>query len=175
MLPGQGAYWDPDFIEEDGVKQNWGYCTDLITQKSINWLKRARKQPEKPFFLMCHHKAPHRKWECHPRHAHLYEDEIRVPESFDDDYKNRAQAAAAAKMRIATDMDYTDLGLAQPEGGREVGESIERARPGIRKVPFPEDVTEMRLLDRNTGEVFTFKTREELRKFKVRFRWQAAS
>lgn len=49
------------------MKQNWGYCTDIITQKSIDWLKEPRKQPEKQFFLMCHHKTPHRQWEAHPR------------------------------------------------------------------------------------------------------------
>ena len=47
---------------------------------------------------MYHHKAPHRPWEPDEKHAHLYEDEdIPEPETFDDDYQNRAAAAAAAK------------------------------------------------------------------------------
>src|SRR3546814_19224945 len=66
---------------------------------------------------MCHHKAPHRPSAPAPRHARLFENEtIPVPESFVDDYKNRAPAAGAARMRVSTDMNYDDLGLAWPEG-----------------------------------------------------------
>ena len=56
-----------------------------------------QRDPAKPFFLMCHHKAPHRSWEFDPKHQDLYQNDIALPETFDDDYKNRAKAAAAAK------------------------------------------------------------------------------
>jgi hypothetical protein len=49
---------------------------------------------------------------------------VRLPDTFTDDYKNRARAAKIAKMRIADDITYHDLGLAQPDGGREVGEKM---------------------------------------------------
>ena len=86
---------------------------------------------------MCHHKAPHREWEPHPKNRTLYKDDIKVPETFEDDYKNRARAAAEAKMRIKDDITYDDLGLIQPEGGSEVGE---RSRPDSnkRKIPNPD-------------------------------------
>ena len=48
----------------------------------------------------------------------------KVPETFDDDYKNRAQAAAEAKIRVDADLTYFGLGLAQPDEGSEVGELI---------------------------------------------------
>jgi arylsulfatase A-like enzyme len=163
VLPGQGEYFDP-FMTEMGEKiQVPGYCTDIITDKSIEWLDR--RDENKPFFLMCHHKAPHREWEPHPKNRGLYQNDIELPESFDDDYGNRARAAAEATMRIKTDMKYSDLGLVQPEGGSEVGE---RVTPGSaqRKVPFPEDVSDFRLVDKHTGEVFTFKDQEELAHFK---------
>ena len=70
---------------------------------------------------MCHHKAPHREWEPHPKYRELFQSDIKVPSTFDDDYKNRAKAAAEAKMRIKDDMTYDDLGLVQPEGGSEIG------------------------------------------------------
>src|SRR5690606_33163074 len=72
---------------------------------------------------------------------------------------------AEAKMRIKDDMKYIDLGLVQPEGGAEVGE---RVKPGDinRKIPNPEDVSNLRLIDRDTGEVFTFTSRRELNHFK---------
>ena len=67
--------------------------------------------------LMCHHKAPHRSWEPDEKHALMYEDEeIPYPETFNDDYSNRAAAAAAAKMRIDRDMTLTDLKQPTPQG-----------------------------------------------------------
>ncbi|KAI0015458.1 N-acetylglucosamine-6-sulfatase [Xylariomycetidae sp. FL0641] len=163
VVPGQGEYFDPEFIEMGKPVFEEGYATDIITDKTLKFLDERPK--DKPFFVMCHHKAPHRKWECHPRHRHLYQDDVKVPDTFDDEYKNRAKAAAIAKIRVASDLDYFDLGLAQPEGGREVGER-HSARAGIRKVPFPEDVTKLRLVDKETGENFTFKTQDELRHWK---------
>ena len=163
VLPGQGEYFDPAMIEMGRRIEVPGYATDIITDKSLDWLK-ARDR-DRPFFLMCHHKAPHRSWEPHPRHKHLYLEEIALPDTFDDDYKNRAKAAAAATMRVRADMAYEDLGLVQPEGGREVGR---RKAPGAttRIIPFPEDVGDMRLIDRETGEAFTFDDREQLARFK---------
>ena len=56
---------------------------------------------DKPFFLMCHHKAPHRHWQPDAKHAHLYEDvDIPEPATFNDDYRTRSDAAAEATMRI---------------------------------------------------------------------------
>lgn len=163
VLPGQGAYHDPVFIGRDGPAMERGYATDLITDKCIDWMRQT--DPQRPFFLMCHHKAPHRSWEPHPRHRHLYQDEIRLPETFSDDYKNRARAAGAARMRIADDMIYLDLGLVQPEGGMEVGEPV---CPGAleRKLPNPADVRSLRLIDKDTAEVFTFETQEQYNHFK---------
>lgn len=142
-------------------------ATDIITDKTLDFIRK--RDPSRPFFAMCHHKAPHRSWECDPKHRHLYKDPVKLPETFTDDYKNRARAAAIAKMRVESDMSYGDLGLSQPEGGSEVGDL---ELPGYwfmssRKVPMPDDVTTMRpLVDRETGEQFTFKTREELSQFK---------
>ncbi|KAI0151450.1 alkaline-phosphatase-like protein [Pestalotiopsis sp. NC0098] len=151
ILPGQGDYWDPQFIDRDGTHRESGYATDIITDKSLKWLDSA----------------PHRSWEFHPRHKDLYTEPIRVPETFDDDYRNRAKAASLAKMRVAEDMTYFDLGLAQPEGGDEVGERIFPGAAGIdRKIPAPDDVTGLRLIDKQNGAVFTFATKEELAAFK---------
>lgn len=163
VLPGQGEYFDPFMIEMGEEKEVPGYATDIITDKCIDWL--GGRDPSRPFFLMCHHKAPHREWEPHPKNRGLYTDPIRVPDTFDDDYKNRAKAASEAKMRIKDDMKYRDLGLVQPEGGREVGERV-HTHGTERKIPNPEDVSGLRLIDRDTGEVFTFESREELSRFK---------
>ena len=74
-------------------------------------------------------------------------------------------------MRLDADMDYFDLGLVQPEGGREVGEphSMHPAMRNSRKVPNPssqEELAKLRLIDKDTAEVFTFKSQDQLRHFK---------
>ena len=163
VLPGQGEYFDPIMIEMGKEIEVSGYATDIITDKSLSWLES--RDTSKPFFLMCHHKAPHREWEPHPKNRQLYQDDIKIPETFDDEYKNRAKSAAEAKMRIKDDMTYADLGLVQPEGGAEIGERA-RDKSTRRKIPNPEDVSALRLIDKDTGEVFSFGTSKELNQFK---------
>lgn len=115
VLPGQGRYHNPEFIckqSEDpanAVQRTLrGYVTDLITDLSLDWLKA--RDPSKPFCLLCHHKAPHRPWYPDERHAHLYLDQdIPEPETLLDDYRNRAVAAAAARMRVGVHMNASDL------------------------------------------------------------------
>ena len=92
VLPGQGEYFDPFMVEMGKEKEEFGYVTDIITSKCLKWLNARDK--DKPFFLMCHHKAPHREWEPHPKNRNLFSDDVKVPDTFDDDYKNRAKAAA---------------------------------------------------------------------------------
>lgn len=163
VLPGQGEYFDPVFIEMGKEIEEKGYVTDIITDKTLKWLKGTNNQ--KPFFLMCHHKAPHREWEPHPKNRSLFKDDIVIPSTFDDDYKNRARAAAEAKMRIKDDLTYDDLGLVQPEGGSEIGEKS-RLFSNKRKIPNPKNVSALCLIDKDTGENFRFNTNEELSHFK---------
>ena len=163
VLPGQGEYFDPVFIEMGKEIEEKGYVTDIITDKTLKWLKGTNNQ--KPFFLMCHHKAPHREWEPHPKNRSLFKDDIVIPSTFDDDYKNRARAAAEAKMRIKDDLTYDDLGLVQPEGGSEIGEKS-RLFSNKRKIPNPKNVSALCLIDKDTGKNFRFNTNEELSHFK---------
>lgn len=164
VVPGQGLYHEPVFIENGREITEKGYATDIITDKSIQWLEN--RDANKPFFLMCHHKAPHRSWECKRSHNNLYQEDVKVPDTFDDDYKNRAKAAAVAHMRVEADLTYYDLGLVQPEGGAEVGE----LSPGsdLRKIPHLTggDEKELRLIDKDTGENFVFQDPQALRYFK---------
>lgn len=163
VVPGQGDYHDPMFHELGAAVSHPGYVTDIITDKSLAWLQARDKS--RPFMLMCHHKAPHRSWEYHPKYKNHYEADIALPDTFNDDYKNRARAAGQAKMRIADDMTYLDLGLVQPDGGQEVGEPL---LPGhsTRKLPNPADVRSIRLIDKDTAEVFTFQSQADYDHFK---------
>jgi arylsulfatase A-like enzyme len=160
VLPGQGVYHEPAFAEMGEHIVEDGYVTDVITDKCLDWLQK--RSNNKPFCLMCHHKAPHRPWDPKPEHRSLYTDPIPTPDSFDDDYSNRARAAAEAHMRIAEDMSYDDLDLVQmPEAkGKRIGWG------GNRLVPHPENLEGFSLRCRNTGKLFTFETQEELKRFK---------
>ena len=60
ILPGQGAYYNPDFIGQNGSRRIEGYCTTITTDLALQWLDDREK--DRPFLLMCQHKAPHRTW-----------------------------------------------------------------------------------------------------------------
>src|SRR3954468_21598393 len=115
VLPGQGLYYDPVFIEPDGRKKRQSYATDIITDLAIEFLKNRPK--DKPFFLCYQHKAPHRPWQPDEKHAHLYDDvDVPEPTTFQDDYSTRSSAAREATMRIGRDLTRGDLKL-EPRRG----------------------------------------------------------
>ena len=105
ILPGQGDYYNPDFIRmNNDTVQRRGYVTNLITDIGINWLENERDET-KPFAIFLHHKAVHRDWLPEIKNLSLYEDKIfPLPDNFFDDYNGRL-AAAAQEMSIAEDMD----------------------------------------------------------------------
>ena len=115
ILPGQGVYYDPVFLEKDGRKQYQGYCTDLIGDFSLEWLKK--RDTSKPFFLMSHHKAPHRPWEPAPKYAKMFEGQtMPEPDNLLDHYEGRARSVAATTMKVGENMNKTDLKVDRPAG-----------------------------------------------------------
>ncbi len=99
VLPGQGKYHNPAFIEMGQKKKYQGYVTDLITDFALDWLKKRKM--DKPFCLMYHHKAPHRNWQPDEKFGNLYENiDVPVPDTFDDDYNTRTDAAKEQDMTI---------------------------------------------------------------------------
>jgi arylsulfatase A-like enzyme len=104
ILPGQGNYYNPDFITSEGTKKEKGYVTELITGKSIKWIREAMKSG-KPFMLMMHHKAPHREWQPGPHELNLYKNVIfSEPSTLFDDYSGRGTAEKTQDMTIAKTM-----------------------------------------------------------------------
>ncbi len=100
VLPGQGNYYNPDFLTTQGRHRRDGYVTDIITDLSLDWLAKAR-QADKPFLLMCQHKAPHRNWMPAPEHLTRF-DGVTFPEpdNLFDDYASRATPAHNQQMEI---------------------------------------------------------------------------
>lgn len=116
VLPGQGHYHNPVMLEADGkVVERGGYVTDLITDDCIDWIDG--RDPERPFALFCHHKAPHRTWEPSREHFTMYEDEtIPFPDTFRDDLAGRAEVIQAVRMRMMDLDPIIDLGAVVPDG-----------------------------------------------------------
>lgn len=112
VLPDQGEYFDPEFYTPDGPVRREGYVTDIITERALDWMA---EQGDEPFCVLIWHKAPHRPWQPHPRHAGLFVDPIPVPDTFFDDYEGRGTAARHATMRVADDLTDIDLKEDPPE------------------------------------------------------------
>jgi arylsulfatase A-like enzyme len=116
VLPGQGHYHNPVFLERDGrIVERGGYVTDLITDDCIDYLER--RDPDRPFALFCHHKAPHRTWEPAARHFALFDDhDIPFPGTFRDDLAGRAEVVQAVRMRMLDLNPILDLKAMIPPG-----------------------------------------------------------
>lgn len=116
ILPGQGHYHDPVMLEAGGrIVERGGYVTDLITDDCLRWIDR--RDPDRPFALFCHHKAPHRTWQPSRQHFTMYEDEtIPYPETFRDDLDGRARVVQAVRMRMMDLDPVLDLGAVVPDG-----------------------------------------------------------
>jgi len=130
ILPGQGAYYNPDFITKKEGKKNFpGYVTDLITDMTLNWLKNER-DADKPFLMMYLHKAPHREWLPALRHLPEYTKRtFPEPPTLFDDYEGRGTAAKAAEMNILYDMNWAGDSKLYPEVVQETGVAKNRRSP----------------------------------------------
>ena len=122
ILPGQGAYYNPDFItkNEGKIRVN-GYTTDIITELTLDWLEEER-DPNKPFLLMYLHKAPHREWLPAPRHFKEFTKKTFVePETLFDNYEGRGTAAKTAEMNLLAHMNWAGDSKIYPEVMDELG------------------------------------------------------
>jgi arylsulfatase A-like enzyme len=99
VLPGQGNYYNPDFLTPQGRKRREGYVSDVVTDLALDWLNN--RDPSKPFLLMAQHKAPHRNWMPGPDHLTRFEGvEFPEPPNLFDDYNTRAKPASQQTMEI---------------------------------------------------------------------------
>ncbi|MEN8115842.1 MAG: sulfatase [Bacteroidota bacterium] len=98
VLPGQGDYYNPDFIKMGKDTVYKGYVTDIITELSKQFLNNRQK--DKPFFLMMHHKAPHRSWMPAIRHLNEKDGNFTMPNNFYDDYSGREPIAKGMALTI---------------------------------------------------------------------------
>ncbi len=122
ILPGQGSYYNPDFItKNEGTIRVEGYVTDIITDMTLDWLEEERN-PNDPFLLFYLHKAPHREWL--PAERHLEEFTQRTfpePATLFDDYSGRGRAAKEAEMNLLKHLHWSGDSKIYPSVMKELG------------------------------------------------------
>jgi arylsulfatase A-like enzyme len=103
ILPGQGRYHDPQFVEmgdehmsgrvKQGKRTTYkGHSSDVIADKALHYLEKVRPKNQ-PFMLFCQFKAPHDTWQCAPRYEKLFADiDLPEPATLFDDYATRSAA-----------------------------------------------------------------------------------
>ena len=100
-------------VTPEGRVEKQGYVTDIITDLGIEFLE-GRPQ-DRPFFLMLHHKAPHREWTPDEKHRAQFENlVIPEPATLRDDYATRPAALPDNMQTIARDLTRRDLKLTPP-------------------------------------------------------------
>ena len=122
VLPGQGRYWNPVFITEEGETRYPGqHSTEVVADRALNWLENGRDK-SKPFMLMVHFKAPHRNWQPSEKWKAAFKNRNwPEPETLFDDYEGRGTAAHKQDMTIAKTMTMdSDVKSQQPERQAEL-------------------------------------------------------
>jgi len=116
VYPGQGVYHNPVLYNKDGSKQYAGeYCTEVEAKLAIEALRNRPK--DKPFFMMLHHKAPHRPWNPTQRLDKLWRAKtIPEPETLFDDYATRTDAIREQTQSIARNLNKSDVKDDPPAG-----------------------------------------------------------
>lgn len=124
----QGVYFDPFFFEKKNGKVEktifkGEYATENITKVCCAELEKpiAKKQP---FFMMMHHKAPHRNWLPSNKYRAKFRSmtlkDIPLPDTIFDTYEGRTSAIKSTAMTILNHLrPEFDLKIAEyfREGG----------------------------------------------------------
>mgnify|MGYP003681987387 FL=1 len=100
VLPGQGHYYNPKFIENGDTIQIEGHVTPITTKMTLDWLKNTRDK-KKPFLLLYHQKAPHRNWMTEEKYLTLFDDKtFEPPSNYYDNYEGNGTAAKEQEMQV---------------------------------------------------------------------------
>ena len=106
VLRGQGEYYTPTFKSHLSGGQylpEEGYATERVTAHAIDFLEQ--RDPDKPFCLYVHHKAPHRNWMPSTKYLDLYEDvTFPIPDNYYDTWSDKGEAAHVQRMTVDKDM-----------------------------------------------------------------------
>ena len=117
LYAGQGVYHDPWYwvrnAEGQYVRESYPgeYATENITKVTKTMVDKALESG-KPFYLMMHHKAPHRNWipseKYRLKFRSLTLDDIPLPSTVFDDWEGRATPIKTTAMTL---LHHMRLGL----------------------------------------------------------------
>jgi arylsulfatase A-like enzyme len=134
VLPGQGDYYDPELVSARGARRVEGYCTDIVTDLALEWLE-AQRAEERPWMLMCQHKAPHRNWMPALRHLDLYSGvEVPEPGTLFDRHLDDASPARHQEMEIDRHMNLVYDLFVTPRAGYDPDAQPATDRSGWRNL-----------------------------------------
>ncbi|QYA24184.1 sulfatase [Gramella sp. MT6] len=132
ILNDQGNYYNPEFIHQNDTTIVNGYATDIITDMGIDWMETKRKKDE-PFFLMVHHKAPHRNWMPPIKHINTYDSTtFPLPETYFS--KHEGQIAAQQQLQTV----YEDM-----YEGHDLKMTVAKGSDSLRHNPWTSDFDRM--------------------------------
>jgi arylsulfatase A-like enzyme len=156
---GQGAYFDPSLETKDGQRRCRGHAPEAYTDLCLEWL--GNRDRDKPFFLMCHHKAAHGLWQYAPRHAEMYSDEtIPVPETFWDDFGGRpgtGSKSATIAPSLVERMVSGKRGQGWPTGNLDVTGLDERQRKKAAYQKYVKDYLRcVAGIDESVGRLYSY-------------------
>ena len=174
ILPGQGSYYDPDFITNDGRINVKGYVTDIITDMTLEWLEEERDESQ-PFFLAYLHKAPHRAWLPAGRHhPEFIKKTFPEPETLFDDYEGRGSAAREAEMNLLKHMIMSHDSKIDPDVQAELGfDNIQGERRTYQRTMGRLDSIQMAAWDASYGPMNEdFKQKWPLMNDKEKMQWR---
>jgi arylsulfatase A-like enzyme len=113
VLPGQGSYYNPDFLMMNGERKRVeGYVADVVSEAAESWLNQ--RDTSQPFCLVIGHKNTHRTWMPDTKDLRIFnQTKFPLPENFYDNYETRAAAAVQdmtidKTMRMGYDLKMFD-------------------------------------------------------------------
>ncbi|KAK9423020.1 putative Sulfatase N-terminal domain-containing protein [Seiridium unicorne] len=141
---GEGEDHEPNGFDYWSVSMERvpGYATDVIMDKSLDWIK------------------------LRIRTSHSSSCVITRRLTIAGNATANARAAKVARIRVAEDLTYFDLGLAQPDGGSRVGNMMDKPSVQDRKIPTIHDGKPLKRIYEEHNTAFTFSNNGELAEFK---------
>lgn len=170
VIPFQGEFFDCRMKEtgqawqdrdKGGIVQP-GYLTEVITDKAIDWLKKRDK--EKPFCLLVHHKAPHEPYHYPEQYKELLEGKIIAePDNFNDTFEGKNPILANNKCEYSK-FDYIGMPFLKDILPQDIEKGTIEYKKGSFQIVMKGYHRLVAALDDNIGRLMNFIDNSDLKK-----------
>jgi len=170
VIPFQGDFFDCRMKEtgqewqdrdKGGIVQP-GYLTEVITDKAIDWLKKRDK--EKPFCLLVHHKAPHEPYHYPEQYKELLEGKIIAePDNFNDTFEGKNPILANNKCEYSK-FDYIGMPFLKDILPQDMEKGTIEYKKGSFQIVMKGYHRLVAALDDNIGRLMNFVDNSDLKK-----------